>query len=99
MKVNNYTPQPINASDIQLPEELDPLLEALAKNVHEVWAQERISQGWTYGEKRDDAKKHHPCLIPYEDLPDEEKEYDRNTSIETLKFILKFGFRITKSTT
>ena len=99
MKVNNYTPQPIDASDIQLPEELDPLLEALAKNVHEVWAQERISQGWTYGEKRDDAKKHHPCLIPYEDLPDEEKEYDRNTSIETLKFILKFGFRITKSTT
>ena len=99
MKVNNYTPQPINASDIQLPEELDPLLEALAKNVHEVWAQERISQGWTYGEKRDDAKKHYPCLIPYEDLPDEEKEYDRNTSIETLKFILKFGFRITKSTT
>ena len=50
MKVNNYTPQPINASDIQLPEELDPLLEALAKNVHEVWAQERISHGWTYGE-------------------------------------------------
>ena len=94
MKTMNYIPQPIDTSDIQLPEELNPLLEAMAKNVHEVWAQERISQGWTYGEKRDDAKKHHPCLIAYEDLPEEEKMFDRNTSIETLKLILKLGFEI-----
>ena len=73
-----------------------PTLEAMAKNVHEIWAQERINQGWTYGEKRDDAQKHHPCLIAYEDLPDEEKVYDRNTSVETLKLILKLGFKIKK---
>ena len=96
MKINNYSPQPIGTSDIQLPEELNPLLEAMAKNVHEIWAQERINQGWTYGEKRDDALKHHPCLVSYEDLPEEEKEYDRNTSVETLKFILKQGFIIKK---
>lgn len=94
MKVNNYIPNPIDTTDIQLPEELNPLLEAMAKNVHEIWAQGRINQGWTYGEKRDDAKKHHPCLVPYEDLPEEEKVYDRNTSIETLKLILKLGFKI-----
>lgn len=94
MKTNNYTPHPINTSDIQLPEELNPLLEAMAKNVHENWAQERIKQGWTYGEKRDDTLKHHPCLIAYEDLPEEEKDYDRNTSVETLKLILKLGFKI-----
>lgn len=94
MSKKNYTPQPINTSDIQLPEELHPLLEAMAKNVHEIWAQERINQGWTYGKKRDDEKRQHPCLVAYEDLSEEEKVYDRNTSIETLKLILKLGFKI-----
>ena len=96
MSKTNYIPQPIDTSDIQLPEELNPLLEAMAKNVHEIWAKERIAQGWTYGAKRDDTLKHHPCLVPYEDLPEEEKVYDRNTSVETLKLILKLGFKIEK---
>lgn len=96
MKTNNYIPNPIDTSDILLPEELNPLLEAMAKNVHETWAQERIRQGWTYGAQRDDALKHHPCLIAYEDLPEDEKQYDRNTSVETLKLILKLGFKIAK---
>lgn len=96
MKKQEYTPNPIDTSDIQLPEELNPLLEAMAKNVHEIWAQERIYQGWSYGEKRDDALKHHPSLVAYEDLPEEEKVYDRNTSVETLKLILKLGFKIGK---
>ena len=94
MSKTNYIPQPIDTSDIQLPEELNPLLEAMAKNVHEIWAKERLAQGWTYGEKRDDAQKHHPCLVAYENLPEEEKLYDRNTSVETLKLILKLGFKI-----
>ena len=95
--MKEYNPQPIVTSDIQLPEELNPLLEALAKNVHDTWAKERIAQGWTYGDKRDDAKKHHPSLIAYEDLPDEEKIFDRNTSVETLKLIQKLGFKIVKN--
>lgn len=94
--MEKYKPNPIDTSDIQLPEELTPLLEAMAKNVHEIWAQERINQGWTFGEQRDDSKRHHPCLIAYEELPEEEKIYDRNTSVETLKLILKLGFKITK---
>lgn len=91
-----YNPQPIDTSDIELPEELNPLLEAMAKNVHEVWAQTRIAQGWQYGPERNDAEKRHPMLIPYEDLPEGEKLYDRNTSVETLKLILKLGFVIEK---
>lgn len=94
MKTEQYIPKPIDTSDIQLPEELNPLLEAMAKNVHEIWAQERINQGWKYGVKRDDTLKHHPCLVPYDELLEEEKIYDRNTSVETLKLILKLGFRI-----
>lgn len=96
MKANNYIPNPVDTTDIQLPDELTPLLEAMAKNVHEIWAQGRINQGWIYGEERDDAKKHHPCLVPYEELPEEEKVYDRNTSVETLKLILKLGFVVKK---
>ena len=96
MKEPKYIPQPIDTSDIELPEELNPLLEAMAKNVHEVWAQTRIAQGWKYGPERNDAEKRHPMLIPYEDLPEEEKVYDRNTSVETLKLILKLGFVIEK---
>jgi ryanodine receptor 2 len=96
MASNLFTPHPIDTSDVHLPEELEGLVEQMAKNVHEVWAETRIAQGWTYGEQRNDALKTHPCLIPYEDLPEEEKVYDRNTSIGTLKLILKLGFTITR---
>lgn len=92
--MKNYTPQPLDMSDIRLPNELEELVENMAKNVHEVWAQGRIEQGWTYGEERNDALKKHPCLVPYEDLPESEKEYDRNTAVSTLKLILKLGFTI-----
>jgi ryanodine receptor 2 len=93
---SNYTPQPVDTSDVRLPAELDELVEKIAKNVHEVWAQSRIEQGWTYGEERNDALKHHPCLVPYEELPEIEKDYDRDTALGTLKLICKFGFKITR---
>lgn len=92
----DYTPHPIDTSGIELPEELSPLVEALARNVHEVWSQARIDQGWTYGEHRDDSLKKHPCLVPYEQLSDGEKSFDRKTSTETLKLIQKLGFRISR---
>ncbi|MBR5863231.1 MAG: Ryanodine receptor Ryr [Alistipes sp.] len=92
----NYVPQPMDTSDIHLPEELNLLIEAMAKNVHEVWAQSRMEQGWTYGAERNDALKHHPCLIPYEELPEIEKAYDRDTALGTLKLISKLGFKISK---
>lgn len=91
-----YVPQPMDTSDIQLPEDLNVLIEQIAKNVHEVWAKSRIEQGWTYGEKRNDTLKQHPCLIPYEELPEVEKDYDRNTALGTLRLISKLGFKISK---
>lgn len=94
MKREEYIPEPIDTSDIQLPTELNTLLETMAKNVHEVWAQTRIEQGWKYGPERDDVKKLHPMLVPYEKLPEEEKIYDRNTCIETLRFIIAAGYEI-----
>ena len=94
MEAKKYKPQPIDTTGVELPEELEMLVEQMSKNVHEVWAESRISQGWTYGEQRNDELKTHPCLIPYEELPEEEKDYDRNTSISTLKLIMKLGFTI-----
>ena len=91
-----YIPKPAQSDDIVLSEELNSLVEAMAKNVHDVWAESRISQGWTYGPERNDALKHHPCLVPYEDLPEVEKAYDRDTAVGTLKLICKLGFKITK---
>lgn len=91
-----YIPNPLDTSDVKLSDELETLVEQMAKNVHEVWAETRIKQGWTYGKQRDDKLKTHPCLVPYEELPEDEKEYDRNTALGTLKLITKLGFRIIK---
>ena len=96
MKTGKYTPQPIDTTDVKLPEELEQLVEQMSKNVHEVWAETRLSQGWTYGEQRNDELKTHPCLVPYEELPEDEKGYDRNTSIGTLKLIMKLGFKMSR---
>ena len=91
-----YTPHPIDTSDIQLSEDILQLTEKLAENTHEVWSAERIAQGWQYGETRNDAQKLHPCLVEYDKLSDEEKAFDRNTAMETLKCIIRLGYKIEK---
>uniref|UniRef100_UPI0003C8C47D Putative ryanodine receptor n=1 Tax=Bacteroides thetaiotaomicron (strain ATCC 29148 / DSM 2079 / JCM 5827 / CCUG 10774 / NCTC 10582 / VPI-5482 / E50) TaxID=226186 RepID=UPI0003C8C47D len=98
MKENklDYIPEPMDLSLVDLPESLIQLSERIAENVHEVWAKAAIDEGWTYGEKRDDIHKKHPCLVPYDELPEEEKEYDRNTAMNTIKMVKKLGFRIEK---
>lgn len=96
MSKKNYMPQPIDTSDVVLPDELNALAEKIAENVHEVWSAGRMADGWTYGNQRDDVNKKHPCLVPYSELTDAEKDYDRRTSQETVKLILKLGFKISK---
>ncbi len=92
----SYQPQPIDTSSIQLPAELLELTELLAKNSHDNWASQRIADGWTCGPRRDDALKQHPDLVPYEDLSDAEKEYDRLAAMETIKAIILLGYRISR---
>ena len=96
MKKNKYNPQPISTESIALSADLVELTEMMARNVHDVWARSRMNEGWIYGPVRNDELKQHPCLVPYEELTESEREYDRNTAIETLKLILKSGFEITK---
>ena len=92
-----YTPQPLDTSAVRLPQSLQDLLEKLAENTHEVWAAQRITDGWIFGPQRDDTKKHHPCLVPYDQLPESEKEYDRKTAGESLKAVIAMGYQIVHS--
>ncbi|MDE6593266.1 MAG: Ryanodine receptor Ryr [Oscillospiraceae bacterium] len=93
-----FYPEPIDTSDIKLSNDIIGLAEELAENVHNIWAKGRISEGWIYGKIRDDICKTTPCLVPYNELPECEKDYDRNTAIETVKTIIKLGYRIEKNT-
>lgn len=94
--VEEYEPHPVNVDKIPLDGNLEELQEAIAENAHDVWAEARIKEGWTYGEKRDDTNKKHPDLVPYTALPDSEKEYDRIMAFNTIKLVKKLGFDIIK---
>jgi len=89
-----YVPAPIDTHDVELPEELLSLTERIAEHVHDVWAEGRISEGWRYGKVKNTETKVTPLLVPYNELPESEKEYDRRTALETLKMIIKLGYNI-----
>jgi hypothetical protein len=91
-----YEPKPIATDAVRLPSDILALTEVLARNAHEIWARERTDQGWKYGPRRDDRALEHPCLVPFEDLPESEKEYDRRVAIQTLKAMVALGYRIEK---
>jgi ryanodine receptor 2 len=94
----DYQPQPIAIDGIHVGEDLNDLIEALARNAHEVWALQRLADGWTLGESRSDKAKTHPCLVSYEELPENEKEYDRIVVRSTIRAILALGFRVSRAT-
>lgn len=91
-----YKPKPEDTSNISIPTDLQSLIEKIAENVHEVWAAQRISEGWVYGQAKDSSLKTTPCLVPYNELLESEKEYDRSTAVETIKLVIKLGYEIRK---
>lgn len=91
-----YQPKPIDVSSVKITTDVLNLTEILARNTHEIWATQRLAEGWRWGAERDDARKEHPCLIPYESLPESEKEVDRQAALGTLKAMIALGYRITK---
>ena len=94
--VEEYEPHPINVDTIPLDGDLEELQEAIAENAHDVWAEARIKDGWTYGKERNDAQKHNPDLVPYTALSEGEKEYDRIMAFKTIKLVKKLGYDIVK---
>ena len=91
-----YTPETIDTSHISLGSALEELVERLAQNNHDHWARKRFEEGWRYGPTRNDDKKQHPDLVPYDKLPEAEKEYDRKTVVEALKAIIALGYEVRK---
>ena len=94
--MKTYTPKPIDLSDVELTEDLNELREAIAENAHEIWAENRQAEGWTYGPQRDDQLKQTPDMVPYSQLPESEKDYDREMAIKTIKLLKKLGYDIIK---
>ena len=94
--IDDYTPKPVQLSDVTLTGDLLELREAIAENAHDVWAAARIGEGWSYGPERDDHHRHHPDIVPYCSLPDSEKQYDRIMALDTIKLVQKLGFDIVK---
>lgn len=94
--MKTYTPRPIDLSDVVLTDDLNELREAIAENAHEVWAVERLAQGWSFGPERNDAKKENPCMVPYSQLPEKEKDFDRSMAMDTIKLLKKLGYDIIK---
>lgn len=92
-----WHPQPIDTSRVELPADVLELLERLAEHCHDTWGQQRLEDGWVFGPERDDAKKEHPCLVPYQELPESERVYDRKVAAQTLKAIVALGYRIERA--
>src|SRR5262249_55787800 len=92
-----YRPAPRDTSGVSLPKPIEQLTGLLARNTHENWARQKLDDGWRYVPERNDERKEHPNLVPYEELSEEDKEYDRRTAMETLKAILALGYRIEKA--
>ncbi len=91
-----YVPKPLDTSRIALTEAQKQLIEQLAANAHEVWAQKRLADGWKLGRERSDAAKTHPCLVPYADLPEGEKDYDRVLVEQVLRGAIALGYQVDK---
>lgn len=90
--MKTYNPKPIDLSDVELTEDLNELREAIAENAHDIWAAERLAQGWSYGPERNDARKENPCMVPYSQLPEKEKDFDRSMAMDTIKLLKKLGY-------
>ena len=94
--MKTYVPKPIDLSDVDLTEDLNELREAIAENAHEIWAENRQAEGWTYGPQRNDQLKQTPDMVPYSQLPESEKEYDREMAMKTIKLLKKLGYDLIK---
>ena len=89
-----YIPAPVSLDDVMLPDALIRLTETIARNTHEVWSAKRLEEGWRYGKRRNDALKIHPNLVPYEQLSEADREYDRATALNAIKLLVKLGYSI-----
>lgn len=95
-KRNNGTGKEITLPEHGLPEEYEAIREEVAASVHDAWTKEKIADGWKAADHRDAVQKLDDRLIPYNELPEEEKKYDRATAEAAIRALLSCGYEITK---
>ena len=92
LQSNGYKPQPLDLSAVALTSKLDELVEQLAENTHNIWARERIQQGWTYGLNEDPDLNRSPHLVSYSNVDEAIKKANRDTASETVRTLLVYGY-------
>nr|KAG5704413.1 hypothetical protein BaRGS_024268 [Batillaria attramentaria] len=94
LQSNGYKPSPLDLSAVTLNEKLEELVELLAENTHNVWARDRIKNGWTYGLFEDPFHKRSPHLVPYNKVDENIKKANRDTSNEAVRTLIAYGYTI-----
>ena len=92
LQSNGYKPAPLDLSAIELSQKMEELVDLLSENTHNLWAKERIGQGWTYGLNEDPDCKRSPHLLPYLYVDEAIKVANRNTASETVRTLLVYGY-------
>ncbi|XP_074541840.1 ryanodine receptor 3 isoform X7 [Halichoeres trimaculatus] len=91
---NGYKPAPLDLSDVKLNAGQEVLVDKLAENAHNVWAKDRIKQGWTYGIQQDLKSRRNPRLVPYALLDERTKKSNRDSLREAIRTMVGYGYDI-----
>nr|XP_040017274.1 ryanodine receptor 3 isoform X14 [Gasterosteus aculeatus aculeatus] len=94
MMSNGYKPAPLDLSDVKLNAGQEVLVDKLAENAHNVWAKDRIKQGWTYGIQQDLKSRRNPRLVPYAFLDERTKKSNRDSLREAIRTMVGYGYDI-----
>eukprot|EP00002_Diphylleia_rotans_P030318 TRINITY_DN621_c0_g3_i1.p1 TRINITY_DN621_c0_g3~~TRINITY_DN621_c0_g3_i1.p1 ORF type:complete len:392 (-),score=109.13 TRINITY_DN621_c0_g3_i1:148-1323(-) len=96
--IRHYNPKSINTSDIDL-SRFASMADEMAEYIHDVWTKSKLDDGWRFAPVRDNQQKHHHNMVPYNELKQDDKNYDIKMAEKTIKLILYFGYNIDKITT
>uniref|UniRef100_A0A8B9LR02 Ryanodine receptor 2b (cardiac) n=1 Tax=Astyanax mexicanus TaxID=7994 RepID=A0A8B9LR02_ASTMX len=91
---NGYRPTPVDQSGISLSAGQEALVEALTENEHNLWARERIRQGWSYATQLDVKGKRSPQLVPFSLLEERIKCCSREAARDALGTLLGLGYAV-----
>uniref|UniRef100_A0A3Q3G2B0 Ryanodine receptor 2b (cardiac) n=1 Tax=Labrus bergylta TaxID=56723 RepID=A0A3Q3G2B0_9LABR len=91
---SGYQPAPLDLRQVFLSPAHEELVNLLAENDHNVWARERIKQGWTYGAQQDVKAKRSPYLVPYSLLDERRRRVSMESLKETVCTLLAYGYSL-----
>ncbi|XDC62019.1 hypothetical protein R6Z07M_013201 [Ovis aries] len=94
MMSNGYKPAPLDLSHVRLTPAQTTLVDRLAENGHNVWARDRVAQGWSYSAVQDIPARRNPRLVPYRLLDEATKRSNRDSLCQAVRTLLGYGYNI-----